>query len=790
MKTRNELIAALTVDGVTDWAKYRETVRTYRAALDDLKNRVSTDRNENRAPAETIVAWVAAVGYDVAVVVLSSSIAVVGDWDARISGTVRAWANENGYDRESALDMRLYTDAIHNCHKDQLAAALMKYKPTEPEEAEQTAEPVTDPAPAETAASETNAEPAHAYIISTNPQFGSLEITFAEKPADSVRDALKALKFRWNGKRGLWYGFADAEIVRAALDGESAPATAGKVTETRSRKQTGKTAPKKEINLDGLDRNKKTTYGAEFAAVLRADLKARGVPGVTIRAGKSTYTDTITATITTTAEDYRSAEEAAARDGWRSFFNAENHGVEVDGIYYHAANQGRETETQKYISSGSAYNDTSEGSNFQVLRSFWLKKISRIDSINHHHITPENYREFTTEAFNRISAIVSIIQSYNWNRSDPMSDYYDVGFYLDVDIKKPADFQPRETMTDAEREQMEKDFAAEAEAERERFEAWQREQEEARKAEEIRAEQEKKDRAEIAASVSVVDLAENEQYYIFNLAGGIGKECTIEEVKERADRLTDAYITRRLEFTNAAALEKFGNMLLHDFDFLSGKGGTGTNDPRVTDENIMRLNSEQREKVKFYSVDCIAVYLNSKLQFVINPEGYNYARYTYIQTPETIEATPTASAEKTAADEAAQLQPFYFPAPVTDQAAALNVGSIVTIYQTDEWLLNIVRTITGTLTAEEPGRYAQYDGVFLTVKTGRKEERIFCTNEKKTVVFEGEAIRTPERIIYESVKETAGPTWKQYRDNGDQIKLIISMYADFGRVPVLDTIQR
>lgn len=243
MKNRNELIAACTVDGVTDWAKYRETVRTYRAALEDLKERVNNDRNENRTPAETVAAWVAAVGYDVAVVVLSSAIAVVGEWDARISGTVRAWANENGYDRESALDMCLYTDAIHNCHKDQLAAALMEYKPTAPEEAEQTAEPAHDPASAETAETATSkatAEPAPAYIISENPQFGSLEITFSEKPAETVREALKAMKFRWNGKRGLWYGFADAETVRAALDGESAPATAGKVTETKSRKQSNK----------------------------------------------------------------------------------------------------------------------------------------------------------------------------------------------------------------------------------------------------------------------------------------------------------------------------------------------------------------------------------------------------------------------------------------------------------------------------------------------------------------------------------------------------------------------
>ena len=108
--------------------------------------------------------------------------------------------------------------------------------PTEPEEE---TEPTTEAeAKGENTMNTTNTAPA--YIISENPQFGSLEITFAEKPADSVRDALKALKFRWNGKRGLWYGFADAETVRAALDGESAPATADRVTETRNRKQTSK----------------------------------------------------------------------------------------------------------------------------------------------------------------------------------------------------------------------------------------------------------------------------------------------------------------------------------------------------------------------------------------------------------------------------------------------------------------------------------------------------------------------------------------------------------------------
>lgn len=60
------------------------------------------------------------------------------------------------------------------------------------------------------------------YIISENAKFGSVEIKFSAKPDEATRDALKALKFRWNGKRGLWYGFATVEAVKAALSGEKA----------------------------------------------------------------------------------------------------------------------------------------------------------------------------------------------------------------------------------------------------------------------------------------------------------------------------------------------------------------------------------------------------------------------------------------------------------------------------------------------------------------------------------------------------------------------------------------
>ena len=63
------------------------------------------------------------------------------------------------------------------------------------------------------------------YFITNNSKYGSVEIKFSAKPDEATRDALKALKFRWNSKRGLWYGFADAETVKAALSGETAQET-------------------------------------------------------------------------------------------------------------------------------------------------------------------------------------------------------------------------------------------------------------------------------------------------------------------------------------------------------------------------------------------------------------------------------------------------------------------------------------------------------------------------------------------------------------------------------------
>ena len=619
------------------------------------------------------------------------------------------------------------------------------------------------------------------YNIIHNTEKNGLEIYFDGKPAEEVRDALKALRFRWHNVKKCWYGRADESAVISAIGGSPAVKPEKK--------------PAAKINLDGIENNKKTGYGAEFAAVLRADLKARGATGVTIRCNRSGYTDSITATIKLSADDFRSAEECAARDGWSTFFNREasGWGPTVDGVEYSHFYEGKETETQKYITCGAHYTDNSENSNFHILRRFWLSELSRFESVNEHNMNRDQYIELTDSAFSRVSAIVAIINSYNWDNSDPMSDYYDVGFYLDVDIKKPADYQPREFMTDAERVQLEKDLAAEAEAERLRFEEMEREHEAQRIEAERLAAQEAKDRAEIMEAVTIEDLPENAQYFVYGLSAGIGKESTIDELKSRADKTTDAYITRRVTFSTKSALDKFSAMLLHDFDFVAGKGGTATNDPRVTSENIHMLNREQREHVKFYAHDCIAVYFADVLQFVINPEGYDYARYCYIPNDNTREATPEASAGAILAEEKEEKPAFYFPAPVVEQAARLAVGDVVTLYQADDMILNCLNGASGPVESVKPGKYAQYSGVFITIKSGKKSRAFFCTDSdiiRKTLVFPGYALQLPEWVKHRDITESETVRTCFVRDNDDQLRQILTFYAENGRAPIFDTIKR
>lgn len=182
MINQNDIINACTVNGSTDWTKYREIVRKYRDAVEALKAKTAEDINAGRTPAETIKAWIASVGYETAETVMASLINFVGEYDARISGKVRKWAAtiENAFSRDSSVDIPLYCSDIHSCHKDQLARAFMEYQPEEP----QPTEPETAPTEPETVETETTPAPAEAV---ENGPSDTEEAPKEFQPGDVVR---------------------------------------------------------------------------------------------------------------------------------------------------------------------------------------------------------------------------------------------------------------------------------------------------------------------------------------------------------------------------------------------------------------------------------------------------------------------------------------------------------------------------------------------------------------------------------------------------------------------------
>ena len=56
------------------------------------------------------------------------------------------------------------------------------------------------------------------FTIRKNEARGTLEVGFDSKPPEAVRDALKAMRYRWSSKEKVWYGKADRDTTIQALE--------------------------------------------------------------------------------------------------------------------------------------------------------------------------------------------------------------------------------------------------------------------------------------------------------------------------------------------------------------------------------------------------------------------------------------------------------------------------------------------------------------------------------------------------------------------------------------------
>jgi len=270
--------------------------------------------------------------------------------------------------------------------------------------------------------------------------------------------------------------------------------------------------------------------------------------------------------------------------------------------------------------------------------------------------------EKNSDELNAIVHYVYIFaQSYNYDHSDSMTDYFDVNFYgvyennivsyryeqttADENIKAMVDvFQKRK----AEFEQ------AEAIREEQEYQARVKQMEIDRQLAAERDKQIEADKKAIEEGAVIVDY-EDAPYYILDLQSPhLNKFCTIDEalseIEKNEFQIEPCQIVREIYLTEEL-YNKFKNMLMCSFSFLAGMGGTGTLDNRIMEmTDYHQMDEAERKTVEFYACKCVAIYCDDKLMLVCNPEGYDYARYVLIPA-ETYVRTNDYTTEQVISDE-------------------------------------------------------------------------------------------------------------------------------------------
>lgn len=391
------------------------------------------------------------------------------------------------------------------------------------------------------------------------------------------------------------------------------------------------------------------------------------------------------------------------------------------------------------------------------------------------------------------SYVKAWLWSFNYDNSDSMTDYFDRNFYENISTWDFAETEPTESQ--------EADLANfDAESQKAKEEEERRKEEEYKK---YLAEREEKERAyreyqkvieaqkeEINSHIKIVDISESKKYILSGtMFCGMGKECNIDELKKWGEEKEEsALVKRELHFANEEIYNNFCNLFLHDFDFLSKFGGTGTLDTRVTNENCNMLNSTQRESVKWILWDCIAVFLNGELKLIIDPEGYDYARYVNIVCGE---CEKTMLNEEEDQENKKEREDFYIPAPIEEQAKNVETGKDYTLIYIDPWV------VTATMhhiavSKKDIRKYAQYENsLYLEYieKGKRKTEYQYFHNGSNILLYSGFLPNVPAEITQKRINENMYQIRNAGMSVDDFMIDVYKYYKQNGYTPKINTLQ-
>lgn len=253
------------------------------------------------------------------------------------------------------------------------------------------------------------------YTISRNDAFKSVEVTFEGKPSESVREALKALKFRWHSVKKLWYGYATEAETRAAIEANTAEGdTAQEYYEEASEGYLGATELTGNLYAQGVH-----LYGADLSKAIREALKANGIKGVTVSSKTFAGGQEINATMKV------SPAECISLDEFKKEFelNSICWVTDLDGSVKHRDclpwNDCEAIEQIRQKNAVRVYEQAFENMSWQYGEDL--------------HNVPGNF--FGSAFRAKIAKVQRILSAFNHDDSNSQVDYFDKHFYDWIKVK-------------------------------------------------------------------------------------------------------------------------------------------------------------------------------------------------------------------------------------------------------------------------------------------------------------------------------------------------------------------
>lgn len=251
------------------------------------------------------------------------------------------------------------------------------------------------------------------YNIVRNNQFNSNEIFFDGKPSEAVREALKGLGFRWHKVKKCWYGFAESDAIKSAIDSAESPL---EIPESE------------EVDPGSLyegwrgGNNRKWSTEQELKKFILADCKKAGIKA-SIRFNRAGYLTSLTCTVQISESEIITEDEFAASAEDRTI-------IGFGWIDYIDRNGERQTIHQDHV-----FNGKNTDWAFIVDSAKRLYYRDRLADARRGCIIYGTVDFLSESGKKKFGLVKQIIASYNRDCTNSMIDYFDRDIYDDYCIK-------------------------------------------------------------------------------------------------------------------------------------------------------------------------------------------------------------------------------------------------------------------------------------------------------------------------------------------------------------------